>query len=295
VTTQPQRLTAYLGRLFPGALVVPPLAWLAVFFLLPIAYVAMYSVGLRTQVIGAEPAFTWEYWDEFLSGSVQLGLFWKSVKLAVIVSVLAVVLAYPVAYTLALVIGRVRYAILILVIAPFLTSYLLRVLAWKIILGDNGAINSFAYWIGIRPDGEPIPQLIYSQVTVVIVLLYAWVPFVALPIFVALENIDRRILEAAADTGASRIRTFLHVTLPLSLPGVVAGFIFVFIPTIGEFVTPLLVGGTDGFMYGNAIRDLFVASYNWQLGAVLAMFLLGAVFLLVGVVSRFARTGRELV
>jgi spermidine/putrescine transport system permease protein len=120
-----------------------------------------------------------------------------------------------------------------------------------------------------------------------LVLAYVWIPFVALPIFVSLENLDRNLLEAASDLGASRWRTFLRVTLPLSLPGVFAAFLFVFIPTIGEFVTPLLVGGPSGYMFGNAIQDLFTRGLDWQTGSVLAIFLLAVVALLMAVFGRF--------
>jgi spermidine/putrescine transport system permease protein len=122
-----------------------------------------------------------------------------------------------------------------------------------------------------------------------IVLAYVWVPFVALPIFVSLDNLDRSLLEAASDLGSSRWRAFVRVTLPLSLPGVLAAFLFVFIPTIGEFVTPMLVGGTSGYMYGNAIQDLFTRGLDWQTGSVLALFLLLVVSGLMAVFGRFVQ------
>lgn len=120
-----------------------------------------------------------------------------------------------------------------------------------------------------------------------LVLLYVWVPFVALPIFVSLENLDRALLEAASDLGAGRWKTFWKITFPLSLPGVAAAFVFVFIPTIGEFVTPMLVGGVRGFMYGNAIADLFGPGFDWQTGSVLALFLLLVVGFLIAIFARF--------
>ena len=148
-------------------------------------------------------------------------------------------------------------------------------------------INSFLLWTGITD--APISWLLYSQFTVMLVLAYIWVPFVALPVFVSLDNLDRSLLEAASDLGASRWRTFLRVTLPLSLSGVFAAFLFVFIPTIGEFVTPLLVGGTSGYMYGNAIQDLFTKGLDWQTGSTLALFLLAIVAALMAVFGRFLR------
>jgi spermidine/putrescine transport system permease protein len=204
------------------------------------------------------------------------------------VSVIIVLLAYPLAYYLALSGTKRKYVLLLLLIAPFLTSYLLRVLAWKVILGSQGVINSFLFWIGLRSPDDPISQLLYSRFAVMLVLGYIWLPFVTLPIFVSLETLDRRLLEAASDLGASRWQAFLRVTLPLSLPGVVAGFFFVFIPTLGEFVAPSLVGGASGYMYGNQIVDLFGTGFpDWQTGSVLAIFLLGVVTLLTLLFSRF--------
>ena len=155
------------------------------------------------------------------------------------------------------------------------------------ILGDAGVINSFLEWTGVTD--QPIEWLLYSRFTVMLVLAYIWVPFVALPIFVSLNGLDRSLLEAAGDLGASRWRTFFRVTLPLSLSGVFAAFLFVFIPTIGEFVTPLLVGGTSGYMYGNSIQDLFTRGLDWQTGSTLALFLLAVVAILMAVFGRFLR------
>src|ERR687883_1826287 len=264
-----------------------PLAWLALFFVVPIAIVAAYSFDVYSLDPGPH-GFTLQAWHDFLHGSVYLGLFWKSVKMSLIVSTIIVLLAYPLAYYLALSGTKRKYVLLLLLIAPFLTSYLLRVLAWKVILGNQGVVNSFLFWTGIRSPDDPLSQLLYSRFAVMLVLGYVWLPFVALPIFVSLESLDRRLLEAAGDLGASRLRAFVAVTLPLSLPGVIAAFFFVFIPTLGEFVTPSLVGGATGYMYGNQIVDLFGAGFpDWETGAVLAIFLLGVVGVLTVVFARF--------
>jgi spermidine/putrescine transport system permease protein len=203
------------------------------------------------------------------------------------VSAIVVLLSYPIGYFLALCAGKRKYVLLLLIVVPFLTSFLLRVLAWKVILGDTGVINSFLSWAHVRSPDDPITWLLYSQFTVMLVLAYVWIPFVALPIFVSLDTMDRSLLEAAGDLGASRWRTFVRITLPLSLPGVIAAFLFVFIPTIGEFVTPSLVGGTSGYMFGNAIQDLFTRGLDWQTGSVLALFLLVVVAALMAVFGRF--------
>jgi spermidine/putrescine transport system permease protein len=277
-----------LGLTTPALLGLPT-AWLVVFFVVPIVIVGLYSFNVYSLFPGDE-GFTTSAWRAFLDGSVYLSLFWKSVKLSLIVSVVVVLLAYPLAYYLALSGTKRKYVLLLLLIAPFLTSYLLRVLAWKVILGNNGVLNSFLAWTGIRSPDHPLSQLLYSRFAVMLVLAYVWVPFVALPIFVALDNLDRRLLEAASDLGASRWQAFLRVTLPLSLPGVVAAFFFVFIPTVGEFVTPSLVGGTSGYMYGNQIADLFSTGFpDWQTGSVLALFLLAVVAILTAVFSRFTQ------
>jgi len=264
-----------------------PLAWLAVFFVVPIAIVAAYSFDVYSIDPGPH-GFTLTAWHDFLHSSIYLKLFWKSVKMSLIVSAIIVLLAYPLAYYLALSGTKRKYVLLLLLIAPFLTSYLLRVLAWKVILGNQGAINSFLVWTGLRSADHPISQLLYSRFAVMLVLAYIWLPFVALPIFVSLESLDRRLLEAASDLGASRLQAFRRVTLPLSLPGVFAAFLFVFIPTLGEFVTPSLVGGTSGYMYGNQIVDLFGTGFpDWETGSVLAIFLLGVVGVLTIVFARF--------
>src|SRR5438034_6067045 len=225
-----------------------PVAWLVVFFLVPIAIVAAYSFDVYSLFPGKH-GFTLAAWREFLHSSVYLKLFWKSVKMSLIVSAIIVVLAYPLAYYLALSGTKRKYVLLLVLIAPFLTSYLLRVLAWKVILGDQGVINTFLFWTGLRSADHPISQLLYSRFAVMLVLGYVWLPFVALPIFVSLESLDRRLLEAASDLGASRLleaasdlgasrlQAFRRVTLPLSMPGVIAAFLFVFIPPPGAFVT----------------------------------------------------------
>src|SRR3954453_15538142 len=283
---EPRRRRLRLDLTTP-ALLGLPLGWLVVFFLAPIAIVGGYSVDVDSLAPGPH-GFTLTAWREFLHGGIYLKLFWKSVRMSLTVSVLVVLLAYPLAYFLALSGMKRKYVLLLLLIAPFLTSYLLRVLAWKVILGNEGAVNSFLVWTGLRSPDHPISQLLYSRFAVMLVLGYVWLPFVALPIFVSLESLDRRLLEAASDLGAGRLRAFRAVTLPLSLPGVAAAFFFVFVPTLGEFVTPSLVGGASGYMYGNQIVDLFGAGFpDWETGSVLALFLIAIVAVLTVVFSRF--------
>jgi spermidine/putrescine transport system permease protein len=278
------------SRRVTAGLLSAPLLWLLLFFIVPVAFIALYSVG-GIHILPTDPReISFDAWHHFLFGhSVYLSLFWKSIRVSLTVSIVVVLLAYPIGYFLALCVKKRKYVLLLVIIAPFLTSYLLRVLAWKVILGDRGVINTALFELHLRSADHPVSWLIYSQFAVMLVLAYVWIPFVALPIFVGLDGMDMSLLEAAGDLGASRFRTFLRVTLPLSAPGVAAAFIFVFVPTIGEFVTPQLVGGTRGYLFGNEVQDQFTRALDWQTGSVLAFFLLLVVGILMALFGRFTQ------
>ncbi|HEX9717990.1 MAG TPA: ABC transporter permease [Actinomycetota bacterium] len=273
-------------RLATLGLASAPVGYLALFFLIPVLMVAAYSVGMLT-LLPQDDYLSLQPWRDLLFGSIYLGVFWRSVWMALVVSVVSVVVAYPVAYFLALVAGLRKYTLLLVIIAPFLTSYLLRVLALRVILQEDGVVNSFLRIVGILGPDEAVGWLFNSRFAVYLVLAYVWVPFVALPIFVSLESLDHALLEASNDLGASRWRTFWTITFPLSLPGVIAAFIFVFIPTIGEYVTPLLVGGPHNFMFGNAIQGAFLQGLDWQFGSAMSMFLVFAVVVLIVLFGRY--------
>jgi ABC-type spermidine/putrescine transport system permease subunit I len=270
-----------------------PMFWLVLFFLIPVVLVAMYSVGLLTLNERYDLYKSLDLWRYFLKSSIYLGtplgrgLFWRSVKMSLGVSVTCVILSYPVAYTLALVAGRRKYTLLLVIIAPFLTSYLLRVLAWRVLLNPQGIFQSFLRDAHVLGEDDRIAWMFPSMFAVYLVLAYVWVPFVALPIFVSLESLDLHLLEASSDLGASRWTTFRRVTLPLSTPGVIAAFVFVFIPTLGEYITPQIVGGPGGQMFGNAIQGFFSQSFDWQLGSAMAMFLIFAVAILLVIFGRY--------
>ena len=266
-------------------LMSPSVLFLGLLFLLPLGLMALFS--FRAGSFGAErDVFTLSHYQEFLGNTVMQRLLGRSVVLSLWVSLYTVLLAYPIAYYLSFRAGAMKFTLLSLIIVPAWVSYLLRVLSWKVILGSNGALASFLEWLGFTVDS---PLLLYSADAVVITLVYVWVPFVALPIFTALERIDRSLLDAAADLGCSRWQAFLRVTLPLSLPGVLAGFLFVFIPTVGEYVTPALVGGPDGIMIGNIILDQFLRALNWPMGALLSLVMLVVVLLPLIFLGRFIR------
>lgn len=264
----------------------PPGATIFLLFVIPMAVMVLFS--FRAGSFGAQrEIFTLANYHSYLQNPGYQQLLLKSVILALQTAVLAVVLSYPVAYYLAYYAGPRRISLLTLLLVPAWTSYLLRILAWRLMLSTGGPINSLALSLGVIEEASPI--LLYSRAAVVVTLVYAWIPFVALPIFSALDRIEPGLGEAASDLGSPPWRTFLRVTLPLSIPGVIAGFFIVFIPTLGEWVTPLLVGGVKGFMYGNAIQDQFVRALNWPFGAVMSFVLLLLVLILLFAFSRVGK------
>lgn len=266
-------------------LMTPSALLLGVLFLLPMAIMAVFT--FRAGSFGAErDVFTLAHYQEFLADGAMQRLLWRSVVLSIWVSLFTVLLAYPIAYFLTFRAGALRYTLLSLIVVPAWVSYLLRVLSWKVILGSNGALASFLEWMGFTVDS---PLLLYSSSAVVVTLVYVWIPFVALPIFTALERLDKSLLEAAADLGCTRWQAFTRITLPLSLPGVLAGFLFVFIPTVGEYVTPALVGGPNGIMFGNIILDQFLRALNWPMGALMSLIMLVVVLVPLILFGRFVR------
>ena len=200
----------------------------------------------------------------------------RSLKISIFVTAVTVLVAYPVAYFISFHVAPKRKAMWIFLITiPFWTSYLMRIFLWKVILGYNGVINGTLTGLGIID--EPLSFILYNLNAVVITLADAWIPFAILPIFVALERVDRSLIEAAEDLGDSGLRRFFRVTLPLSMPGVIAATIIVFIPTIGDYVTPRLVGGPNGLMISNMIELQFKKANNAPLGAALAISAMGIV------------------
>lgn len=262
-------------------LAAPPLAWLVLFFGVPLTLIAVFSLRGGSGVLG--PSAPWqlsiEQYAEVLATPAFLRLLGLSVLVAMVVAAIATVAAYPIAYFLTFRAGSRAPLYLTLLLVPFAVSYLLRVMAWKLMLGPEGGINSLLGWAGVAT--EPISLLLYSRPAVIITLVYVWIPFATLPIYAAMQRIQLGQLEAAADLGAGPWARFIHVTVPLSLPGALAAFFMVFIPTVGEYVTPSLVGGTDGIMYGNIIQGFFTRSANWPLGSAMAMLMLAVTAILV--------------
>ncbi|MGF1593062.1 MAG: ABC transporter permease [Kiloniellaceae bacterium] len=269
------------------ALVSPTFLYALMLLVAPILVIVAFSFWTQNYLdIDRTPTLAnyREAWTEPLYRVLML----RSLAVSATVTLITVLLAYPMAYYLSFHVTSRKAFWLFLITIPFWTSYLLRVFAWKIILGYNGAINSSLMELGII--AAPMEFLLYNANAVVITLAHAWAPFAILPIFVSLEKIDRSLLEAATDLGDGPVRRFLRITLPLSLPGVIAAALIVFIPTVGDYVTPRLVGGKDGLMIANMIQVQFGQANNWPLGAALAvstMIIVAAASLLFVVISRY--------
>lgn len=259
----------------------------------PVVLLSLYSLNLRTNIPGMPTGLDTSNWQDFLTGAGNpfRARFFYSLEITLLVSVATTAAAYPLAYYLAFVARRFRYPLLLLLIAPFFTSYLLRIVAWSdVMLNDNGVVNQLLWALHLEPRGAAISWLLYSNFSIFLVLFYAWIPFVALPIFAVLENMDHSLIEAATDLGASRFSAFWRVTFPLSLPGVISAFVFVLIPTTGEFIAPLYVGGPGNQLFGNEIQSFFGSSPNWNYGAVLAIALIATVLVLMLIFGRFLNT-----
>lgn len=226
-----------------------------------------------------DTSFTLANYREALSSPIYKALLIRSLKISGACALATVLISYPMAYYVAFHVHRRKLLWIILMTLPFWTSYLLRVFAWKIVLGFNGVINSGLKVVGLI--NHPLEFLLYSPTAVVITLAHAWAAFAVLPLYVSLEKIDRSLLEAAADLGDGPALRFLRVTLPLSLPGVMAAMLLIFIPTVGDYVTPALVGGPSGIMIANIIQAEFGKVNNWPMGAALAI----AMMVIVALIS----------
>ena len=243
---------------------------MAVGILVPVIILAAMSLWTRDG-FGFDMTPTLDNYARLGSEPIFLAFLARSFWMAGAATVATVLLCYPMAYFVAFHVHRRKMLWIVLMTLPFWTSYLLRVFAWKVILGYEGVVNSALMTTGLIE--QPLEVLLYSQTAVVITLAHAWAAFAILPIYVSLEKIDRSLLEAATDLGDGPVHRFLRVTLPLSLPGVIAATFLIFIPTTGDYITPALLGGPDGAMIGNLIQLQFGPVNNWPMGAALAIVL----------------------
>jgi len=274
------------------ALLSPTMAWMLVALAIPL--VILVTLSFWTQASNSldfDRSFSLKNYIVFFEKPIYLKLLLKSVKISGAVTLATVLLAYPAAYFIAFKVKTNKLIWLILITVPFWTSYLLRVFAWKVVLGFNGVINSGLMTLGIIE--APLEFILYNPTAVVITLAHAWAAFAILPIYVSLEKIDRSLLEAAADLGEGPGMSFLRVTLPLSMPGVIVSSLLVFIPTTGDYVTPNLVGGPTGIMIGNIVVSLFGNANNWPLGATTAVMSMLFIALLVCIFLWLTKLFRE--
>ena len=273
------------------ALSAPASLYVGLLVAAPLGILVAYSFWTQTYV-EIDKTFTWANYSEAVNDPLVKHLLIRSIAIAGAVTFATVALAYPIAYFIAFRTQK-KALWLLLITIPFWSSYLLRVFSWKLILGFNGVMNSALISIGVIQ--EPLTFLLYNEFAVVLTLAHAWAPFAILPIYVSLQKIDRSLLEAATDLGCNRLERFLRVTLPLTIPGIIASCLIIFIPTVGDYVTPALVGGSQGKMVANLIQVQFGAANNWPLGATLslmAMVSVGIVAILFVIVA--TATGRRI-
>jgi spermidine/putrescine transport system permease protein len=266
--------------------ILPPFLYLVTLYILPAGIMFSYSFWRINENYQLSPAWTIDQYAYFFTQTSYLRILGRSFIIALLNTIITLVIAYPLAYFLALYIrGSIKNIFLVLLIAPAWTSFLIRVYAWMLILGDNGLIN---YTLtGLSLIREPLP-LLFNRNSLLLVLMNVYLPYMLLPIYASLEKINPSLIEAGQILGASPFKTFLRVTLPLSMPGVVAGCMITFIPTLGEYVAPALIGGRQGYMYGNLIQQQF-GIFDWPLGAAMAAVLLLCVLILVFLFSRLVR------
>ncbi len=274
-------------------LIAPPLAYALALLAVPVGAIVLFSFWTQ-DYLTIDRTLTVANYREAVTDPIYRTIMGRSLWISGVVTVVTVVLAFPVAYFVSFHVRPDRKSLwLFLITIPFWTSYLLRIFLWKVILGFNGVLNSGLTGLGLID--EPLTFLLYNANAVIITLSHAFAPFAILPIFVALEKIDRSLLEAARDLGENAITTFLRVTLPLAMPGVVAALLIVFIPTVGDYVTPAQVGGPGGLMIANMIQTQFLGLNNAPMGATLAVIAMALVTLIalaaVWLARRLARGG----
>lgn len=275
-------------RSFPIAPIISlgiPTLVLVLFFVLPIVLIGIYSFySLNPDTGLMQQDFTWANYERALTSNIYRNIFFRTLGIATLATVIALVMAYPMGYYIGAV-ARPRYQgmLLMMVLIPFWTSYIIRTYAWIGILQSNGFLDSAFDWVPGLPT-----DLLYTRTAVIIGFVHVFLPIMILPIYASARNLDKRYIEAAYDLGASPISAFLRVTLPLTMPGVIAGIVLFFIPTFGSFVTPQFLGGTSDVMMGNIIDNQFGEAFNWPFGAALSIVMTLVVIVAMILFFRFA-------
>jgi spermidine/putrescine transport system permease protein len=274
-------------RATPYLLLAPGLAWLAVFFLVPMYY--LLNTSLQTGSLEVGYTFNWAWHNYKDALTLYQTQFLRSIEYAGLATLIALVISYPLAYWIAFRGGRWRNLFLLMVIAPFFVTYLIRTIAWETILTDDGFVVNALQTIGVlSPDG----RLLATSTAVIAGITYNFLPFMVLPLYVSLEQMDPRLIEAAQDLYASKFKAFLRVTFPLSLPGVFAGTLLTFIPACGDFINAQLLGSPKQYMIGNVIQSKFLAITDYPAAAALSFTLMAAILIAVAVYARLLGTER---
>ena len=268
------RLSYYTGPVISIGL---PITYMLLLFLAPIFVFLVYSFW-RIEGFEIIREWTLENYVHVIENRVYTQLIIRSIGIGMLTGIVTVVLSYPVAYAMVFRMKEGREAILLLMILSLFSSYLVRVYAWKTILGGNGVINNLLLSLGFVK--EPLSWLIYSKYAVIVPLTSVFLPITVLPLYSSLMNIPYSLIEASRDLGAGPAQTFRKVTLPLSMPGVIAGFIFTFVLTAGDYVTPAMLGGNNGQMIGNSITSQFGVASNWPLGSAITFFVVATLVVL---------------
>lgn len=276
------RCRALIGR---AAFAGPGLVYVTAFMTVPLLLIACYTVLTRGRFGGVSWEFTLDNFAKAINPT-YLSILGDSLVIAAITTALALILGYPTAYGISRLPRQWRTVALVLVVLPFWSNFLIRTYAWIVLLNSQGPLNGALVSLGVI--GAPL-DLLYNRGAVVTGLLYAYLPLVVLPVYAAIERVDPQLQEAARNLGASKARTFWDITLPLTLPGAMIGAIFVFVPSMGNFVVPELLGGGKTVMVGNLIRDQFLEARNWPFGAVLALSVVAFLVLLFALQALVSR------
>jgi ABC-type spermidine/putrescine transport system permease subunit I len=257
------------------ATVLPPVIWMGLLYFLPIAILASYSFW-RLEGFEIIQEFSFTNFQAIATNTSYQSVIFRTLATALGVTILDMIIALPVGYFIGRYTGKYQTIFTLLVILPLWSSYLVRVFAWKVILGYNGVLNNLLIFLGVFD--RPSQIFLYNQFSTTLTFVHVWLPFMILPIITAFEKLPPELLEASADLNAKPLTTFFRVALPQVIPGVWAGAISVFSLTMGDFITPSLVGGTNGIMLGNLIASQFGIAYNWPLGAAFSLLVIILVF-----------------
>lgn len=270
-----------IGR--PAWLLAPGVLWLFLFMIVPVAFMVAVSFW-SSGYFGTKPDFTFKNYLKLFQSPLYSGQLIKTLRISLEVTLLSLLLSYPIAYFISRGRGALKVVLLLLLFLPFWASYVVRAFVWLPILGRNGVLNSLL--IGMGVIDTPIDGLLYNEGAVLVGLVYVYTLFMTLPIYLSIERIDKRLIEAASDLGARPFSIFWRVMLPLSWPGVVSGCIMVFLLTLSAYVTPQLLGGPKGILYGNVIASQFLGNNDWAFGSALAVALVLITLLLFVVLGR---------